>query len=647
MAAGVSLAVSACTGGGDDDGAPGGGSGGAPGGGGRAGSKATGGSGRGGTSAAGTGGLSGAGGTAGLAGTGGAAGKSGAAGSAGKASAGSAGKSGAAGTAGKAGGGAAGSAGKAGSAGSSTACPGVDFGTVSPCESCTATSCCAEATACVGEQACRDCWNQKTPTGCASNALFTKLVACEQKSCTSACGACEFVSWTTPNTCTGCLDTSCCTTLAGCFGSTACRDCWNGKTTTGCASVPGYNEAMACRSGPCAGACTGGSNPCSGKPDGFYCGLASDSRVLTECKGGVAGATQTCANGCAASTNSCATSNGFAGTEQAGRLTAGMACEFFSAGTCGDCADSACCSAETTCFTNPECLALWNCHVPCKDDACVSACIDAHPNGLSGAQGVYACMESSCYSECGYSADDAYIRYVHAAPGAPGFDVCTRRKGAADWSNNYAVPLFGSFGDGNRFEYRSGASLFFVYDEGDYELRLVPAGSTNCLTPAPQYTGTFSFKPVRGHNYSFVVNWSPVEVAFIEDVPGSTAGVASFQLVNLITQVSTSMEVGRYQAGFTAFGTVSNNNFTQPITVAPFTQKIAFRRAGSGVGFIGSPSGEAIAAIAGSSHTAYLMGQSETGSPQAAMVVCDNDVFTPLVNTKTMSSGCHYTVPVY
>ena len=69
--------------------------------------------------------------------------------------------------------------------------------------------------------------------------------------------------------------------------------------------------------------------------------------------------------------------------------------------TCDTCLDASCCAQNTACVSNTDCAALIACGDACRDDACISACMSAHPTGAALLDTLSTCVETSCTTACG------------------------------------------------------------------------------------------------------------------------------------------------------------------------------------------------------------------------------------------------------
>lgn len=70
---------------------------------------------------------------------------------------------------------------------------------------------------------------------------------------------------------------------------------------------------------------------------------------------------------------------------------------------CQECLLTNCGPQMEQCFSNPECTALIQCAQACApgDQACITACGQAHLGGLQDAQGVLQCAQSpTCSAQC-------------------------------------------------------------------------------------------------------------------------------------------------------------------------------------------------------------------------------------------------------
>ena len=69
--------------------------------------------------------------------------------------------------------------------------------------------------------------------------------------------------------------------------------------------------------------------------------------------------------------------------------------------TCDTCLDASCCTQNTACVSDADCTALITCGDACRDDACFSACMSAHPTGAALLDTLSTCVGTSCSTACG------------------------------------------------------------------------------------------------------------------------------------------------------------------------------------------------------------------------------------------------------
>jgi hypothetical protein len=138
--------------------------------------------------------------------------------------------------------------------------------------------------------------------------------------------------------------------------------------------------------------------------------------------------TQACADGCnsmfssgAAHLNafvSCVDANcaaecgpaGDAGSSDAAPTDAGMCGGYGSSNpTCNTCLDTSCCTQAFGCGANAQCNALFACTQACAqgDQACLNACSQQFPSGVSAYDAFVGCMNTSCAGKCGGPTDAA------------------------------------------------------------------------------------------------------------------------------------------------------------------------------------------------------------------------------------------------
>lgn len=86
------------------------------------------------------------------------------------------------------------------------------------------------------------------------------------------------------------------------------------------------------------------------------------------------------------------------GTKKSGAAGCGLAT---GDAACDTCLDASCCAQNAACVTNADCTALVACGDACRDDACIAACLSAHPTGAKLLEGLSTCVETSCTAACG------------------------------------------------------------------------------------------------------------------------------------------------------------------------------------------------------------------------------------------------------
>ena len=246
------------------------------------------------------------------------------------------------------------------------------------CNACLTTACCTEGTTCNANTACaaisncvQACTDETCARGCltanpAGTADYNSLTGCVSNNCTSECGgtagadagACGFAFNT--DACQSCFTSSCCSVGATCAGNAECvalddcvGNCAGGDTAceNACATAhptgtAALNAVGSCLTGPCGAAC--GFGPTDGGP---ACGGFSS--------------TDACLNKCITST---------------------------------------CCSQSAACGQSASCLTLFDClgHCSASDSACITACGNASPAGVTP----YNAM-STCQTSCGCAVPDA------------------------------------------------------------------------------------------------------------------------------------------------------------------------------------------------------------------------------------------------
>jgi hypothetical protein len=81
------------------------------------------------------------------------------------------------------------------------------------------------------------------------------------------------------------------------------------------------------------------------------------------------------------------------GPGSCGNLTSGNA-------ACDTCVNQRCCAQAAACSNDAECGAILSCFSTCNDNACFTTCENKHPTGVAKEQAFYACLGSSCKTQC-------------------------------------------------------------------------------------------------------------------------------------------------------------------------------------------------------------------------------------------------------
>jgi hypothetical protein len=68
--------------------------------------------------------------------------------------------------------------------------------------------------------------------------------------------------------------------------------------------------------------------------------------------------------------------------------------------TCDTCISANCCSADTTCGNDPDCLSFINCMSACTDRNCQATCESTYPNGSNELNTLDTCLEGVCGTAC-------------------------------------------------------------------------------------------------------------------------------------------------------------------------------------------------------------------------------------------------------
>jgi hypothetical protein len=92
--------------------------------------------------------------------------------------------------------------------------------------------------------------------------------------------------------------------------------------------------------------------------------------------------------------------------------------------TCDTCLDTSCCAENQACVSNADCSALLACGDACRDDACISACMTAHPTGATLLGTLSTCVEGSCGAACGGPSSPSTPSACGFGSGDPTCDAC-------------------------------------------------------------------------------------------------------------------------------------------------------------------------------------------------------------------------------
>lgn len=305
-------------------------------------------------------------------------------------------------------------------------CGGFGFSTAS-CETCFASGCCSQGTACGNNAEC--------------TALFacTKQCASGDASCADACSTAHPNGTSDLNALTSCL-TGPCATACQFEGSDSGTSCGGISSSDPCQS--------ACLAGSCCSAATA-------------CGNLAECNAIIGCIGMCTPGDDTCAQSCASSNQggvaafntlaSCQDACNCGGTGSSSGSGSGSgsgsssgsgsgsssgssapSCSnlpiIFGAATssCTDCAESTCCSQDLACGVVSDCVAEVNCDASCTTGPCETSCAQTHTTGDSYYNALQVCMSSSCASEC-YPADP------NPCDGTTGFyNVCGSNSSTGD-----------------------------------------------------------------------------------------------------------------------------------------------------------------------------------------------------------------------
>jgi hypothetical protein len=110
---------------------------------------------------------------------------------------------------------------------------------------------------------------------------------------------------------------------------------------------------------------------------------------------------------------------GSAGTGTGGSAGSSNQCSMVTGiAACDQCINSSCLALCQTCSANAECVALVYCAVLCaaNDQACLSACANAHPSGVADAlplAGTGGCVPINCGPQCGQSTGSCAIQFAN------------------------------------------------------------------------------------------------------------------------------------------------------------------------------------------------------------------------------------------
>jgi hypothetical protein len=69
---------------------------------------------------------------------------------------------------------------------------------------------------------------------------------------------------------------------------------------------------------------------------------------------------------------------------------------------CGQCIETSCCTQMKACAADAPCVALDGCLNTCgpEDEACVKACVQKTPNGVTPWKAMFDCAQTACATEC-------------------------------------------------------------------------------------------------------------------------------------------------------------------------------------------------------------------------------------------------------
>jgi hypothetical protein len=69
--------------------------------------------------------------------------------------------------------------------------------------------------------------------------------------------------------------------------------------------------------------------------------------------------------------------------------------------TCDTCIAASCCSQDTACGDDQDCLAFISCMSACTDPTCQTACETTYPTANNELNALDACLTSACAVPCG------------------------------------------------------------------------------------------------------------------------------------------------------------------------------------------------------------------------------------------------------
>lgn len=92
--------------------------------------------------------------------------------------------------------------------------------------------------------------------------------------------------------------------------------------------------------------------------------------------------------------------------------------------TCDTCLDTSCCAPNTACVSDADCTALVTCGDACRDDACLSGCMTAHPTGAALLDSLSTCVGTSCATACGGGSSGPPTSACGFGTGAAACDSC-------------------------------------------------------------------------------------------------------------------------------------------------------------------------------------------------------------------------------